>query len=170
LEQHVNAVYRYALRLTRRTDAAEDVAQETLLRGLRNQTKLREPRAARLWLLRIATNVWNDQLRKSKVPVQSFECEPPCPRPTAIATYDERENVRLALAAMDALPPRQRQVLYLATCEELSHADIADVLGIEAEAVKSNLSLARKQMRLRLRDIYEAVCARPACQADENER
>ncbi len=169
LEQHLSAVYRYALRLTRRTDAAEDVTQETLLRGLRNQTKLREPRAARLWLLRIATNVWNDQLRKSKVQVQSFECEPPCPRPTAIATYDERENVRLALAAMDGLPPRQRQVLYLATCEQLSHAEVADVLGISIRAVKSNLSLARKEMRVRLKDIYEAVCARTSCETNDRD-
>jgi RNA polymerase sigma-70 factor (ECF subfamily) len=76
---------------------------------------------------------------------------------------DDRESVRLALAAMDELPPRQRQVLYLVTCEELSHDEVGEVLGISVAAVKSNLSLARREMRRRLKDVYEAVCGRHAC-------
>jgi len=169
LEQHLEPVYRYALRLAGRTDLAEDVTQETLLRGWRNQSKLRDPRAARLWLFRIATNVWTDHLRKSKFRPRPLEVEPPCPRRLPTDASDERENVRLALAAMDELPPRQRQVLYLATCEQLSHTEIAEVLAIGVAAVKSNLSLARKEMRLRLKDVYEAVCARPTCEANDRE-
>lgn len=169
LEQHVEAVYRYALRLTRRPDLAEDVAQETLLRGWRNQSKLREPQAARLWLFRIATNVWTDHLRKSNFRPRPLEVELPCPRRLPTDANDERENVRLALAAMDELPPRQRQVLYLATCEQLSHAEIAEVLGIGLAAVKSNLSVARKEIRLRLKEVYEAVCARPIREANDRE-
>ena len=63
----------------------------------------------------------------------------------------------MALAAMDDLPPRQRQVMYLATCEELSNAEVAEVLDIPLGAVKSNLSLARKEMRRRMKDMYEAT-------------
>lgn len=162
LEQHVETVYRYALRLAARPDLAEDLTQETLLRGWRNQSKLREPRAARLWLLRIATNIWTDHLRKARFQPRSLECEPPCPRSRPADAIDQRESVRLALAAMDELPPRQRQVLYLVTCEQLSHAEVADVLGIGMPAVKSNLSLARKEMRLRLKNVYKEVCGRPA--------
>jgi RNA polymerase sigma factor (sigma-70 family) len=69
--------------------------------------------------------------------------------------------VRLALAAMDELPPRQRQVLYLVTCEQLDHDEIAAVLEITVAAVKSNLSIARKEMRRRLKDIYHSVCGKP---------
>ena len=70
------------------------------------------------------------------------------------------ENVRLALAAMDELPPRQRQVLYLVTCEQLTQDEVAEVLGIGESAVKANLSLARKEMRERLKDLYHEVCGR----------
>jgi RNA polymerase sigma factor (sigma-70 family) len=70
---------------------------------------------------------------------------------------------------MDQLPPRQRQVLYLVTCEELSHSEVAEVLEIEVAAVKSNLSLARKEMRRRLKEVYESVCARPACGVNQRE-
>jgi len=169
LEEHMPTVYRYALRLARRHDLAEDIAQETLLRGLRHQTNLREPRAVQLWLLRIATNVWNDYLRKSRTEPAALASDPSCPHPSATQILDERENVRLALEAMDSLPPRQRQVLYLATCEQLSHDEVATVLDIDIAAVKSSLSLARKTMRTRLKDVYESVCARPTCETNRRD-
>ncbi len=170
LEEHIEAVYRYAWRLTGRPDLAEDVTQETLLRGWRNQQKLREPRASRLWLLRIATNVWTDYLRKTKTKVHSLDYEPPCPRPLPAHACNERESVRLALASMDELPPRQRQVLYLVSCEQLSQDEVSAVLGISLAAVKSNLSLARKEMRLKLKDVYESICSRPAARPIDHEK
>jgi RNA polymerase sigma-70 factor (ECF subfamily) len=158
LEQHVDAVYRYALRLTRRADLAEDVAQETLLRAWKCRGRLRDPRAARSWLLRIATNVWSDQLRKTRADPAVLESEPPCSRRPAAQVFADQENVRLALEAMDQLPQRQRQVLYLITCEQLSHEEVAEVLEIGVAAVKSNLCIARKAMRTRLKQLYESVC------------
>ncbi len=162
IEDHVGSIYRYALRLTGRTELAEDLTQETYLRGWRAKHKLRDSRAARVWLLRIATNLWTDHLRRGRFEPVTFEDEPPCPRPSPGTINEERENVRLALAAMDALPPRQRQVLYLVTCENMTNSDVATILEISEAAVKSNLSLARKEMRLRLKDLYEEVCGRRA--------
>jgi RNA polymerase sigma-70 factor (ECF subfamily) len=163
VEQHVESVYRYALRLAGRVDLAEDLAQETLLRGWRNRDKLRDSRVARVWLLRIATNVWMDHMRQAQFQPRLLESEPTCPRPTSATRSHERENVERALAAMDGLPPRQRQVLYLSTCEGLSHAEVAEILAIELSAVKANLSLARKEMRRRLSDVYQQVCGRRPC-------
>jgi RNA polymerase sigma-70 factor (ECF subfamily) len=92
-----------------------------------------------------------------------LESEPICTKPTPGIEANERENVRLALAAMDQLPPRQRQVLYLISCEGLSQSEVSEVLGIGLPAVKASLSLARKEMRRRLRDLYEDVCGRRPC-------
>jgi RNA polymerase sigma-70 factor (ECF subfamily) len=165
LEAHVGMVYRYAMRLVGRADLAEDIAQETLLRAWRRRRDLREPSAARVWLLRIATNVWNDWLRQKKFRPAALVGEHACPRPAATERTEQQEHVALALAAIDELPPRQRQVLYLATCEELRHEEVADVLGISMESVKSNLSLARREMRRRLKDVYQDVCGRTAGEA-----
>jgi RNA polymerase sigma-70 factor (ECF subfamily) len=162
IEEHVGSVYRYALRLTRRPDLAEDLTQETLLRGWRSRQKLRDDRAARVWLFRIATNLWTDQIRRGQLRPEPFDTELPCPRPLPAAAIDERENVRMALAAMDELPPRQRQVLYLVSCENMTNSEVAMILGINESAVKANLSLARKEMRQKLKDLYEAVCGRHA--------
>lgn len=161
-EAHVGSVYRYAMRLAGRTDLAEDLTQETLLRAWRHRHKLREERAVRVWLLRIATNLWTDQLRQAKLQPQVLPCEPPCRRLRPAEANDQREAVMAALAAMDELPPRQRQVLYLVACEAMSHAEAADVLGISVAAVTANLSLARKEMRQRLKPIYEEFAGRRA--------
>ena len=62
------------------------------------------------------------------------------------------------LAALDELPPRQRQVMHLVTIEQLSHDDAATVLGISATALKANLSAARRQMRQRSsKTIYDEI-------------
>lgn len=162
IEEHVGSVYRYALRLAGRADLAEDLAQETFLRGWRNRRKLRDGRAARVWLLRIATNLWTDQLRRGKFRAVPLESEPPCPRLLPREACDNRENVRLVLATMDELSPRQRQVLYLVTCESLAQAEVATILNISESAVKANLSLARQEMRRRLKNLYEEVCGQRA--------
>ena len=65
----------------------------------------------------------------------------------------DREDVQRTLDAMDKLPPRQREVLYLHACEGLCLAEIADVLDISSDAVKASLSLARKRMRRQLEDL-----------------
>ena len=160
IEEHLGSVYGYALRLTGRPDLAEDLTQETLLRGWRSWQKLRDHRARRVWLFRIATNLWTDQLRRGRTCPKALDTEPACSRPLPATVSDERENVRMALAAMDELPPRQRQVLYLVTCENMAHGEVATILGINESAVKANLSLARKEMRVRLKDVYEQVCGR----------
>jgi RNA polymerase sigma-70 factor (ECF subfamily) len=163
VEEHVGAVYRYALRLARRPDLADDLTQETLLRAWRGRQQLRDPQVARVWLLRIATNVWNDHLRQAKFRPRVLEAEPPCRNPTPAERSTDLENVKLALAAMDELPSRQRQVLYLITCEGLSPADVCEILQIAPSAMKASLSLARQEMRRRLRDLYDEVCGRRAC-------
>jgi RNA polymerase sigma factor (sigma-70 family) len=139
-----------------------------MLRAWRNWPSLRDERTARVWLLRIATNVWTDHLRRSKNRPRVLVDEPVCRQPTPAAVSDGQENVARALAAMDELAPRQRRVLYLITCEQLTQDEVAEVLGIDKAAVKSNLSLARKAMREQLRDLYLEVCGRPTC--EENRR
>jgi RNA polymerase sigma-70 factor (ECF subfamily) len=71
---------------------------------------------------------------------------------------EQRECVARALAALDELPQRQRQVMHLVTIEQLSQEAAAEVLEISVEAVKASLSLGRRAMREKLKDIYDDVC------------
>jgi len=156
LEEHVDAVFRYALRLTRDAQRAWDLTQETMLRGWQRRRDLREPAAARVWLMRIATNLHRDQLRRP-TPTGELLIEPTdgqAPTTLRMALHDD---VKRALAALDELPPRQRQVMHLITVEKFSREQAADVLGISVEATKSSLAAARKTLRMKLKDVYDEL-------------
>jgi RNA polymerase sigma-70 factor (ECF subfamily) len=159
---HCDAVYRYALRLTRSPQEADDLTQETLLRGWQHRRKLRDLGAARMWLLKITTNLHRDGVRaRRKLPPLQFEASSPHPGlqgPGVEGRLEQQECVARALTALDRLPARQRQVMHLVTIEQLSSEATAEVLRISVEAVKASLSLARQAMREMLRDVYEDIC------------
>jgi RNA polymerase sigma-70 factor (ECF subfamily) len=158
LAEHVPSVYRFALRLTNDRHAAEDLTQETLLRAWKRRELLREPRALRVWLFRIAANLWRDQLRRRQSPIARAEplgddAAPGQPAPEE--RLADQDDLRRALDAMAALPPRQREVLYLSACEGLSANEIAIALSATVGSVKVNLCLARRKLRELLKDLVE---------------
>jgi RNA polymerase sigma-70 factor (ECF subfamily) len=156
LEEWAPRVYRFALRLCDDPHAAEDLTQETFLRAWRHRARLRDERATAVWLFRISVNIWRDQLRRGRSRVAQAcpleDDEPSRAHPPAHMAA-AREELSRALEAMAELPPRQREVLYLGACEGMPTAEIGEVLGVSADAVKANLSLARKRMRVRLHDL-----------------
>jgi RNA polymerase sigma-70 factor (ECF subfamily) len=155
---HADAVYRYALRLTRNPAQAEDLMQETLLRGWRQRSRLRDPAAGRAWLLAIATNVHRDWVRANRdVAPLIAEAVDAAVSGGVERKLEQRECVELALAALDQLPARQRQVMHLVTVEGLANEVAAEVLGISVDAVKASLSVARQAMREKLKDIYDEL-------------
>ena len=156
LAAHADAVYRYARRMVGDRQQAEDLAQETLLRGWRDRAKLREQAAARVWLLRIATNLYRDGLRVRR-PTASLAIEPCCNATGVEGQFEQRETVEAVVAALDELPTRQRQAIHLVTIEQLSNDDAAAVLEISVEALRASLSLARRTMRERLKALYDEV-------------
>lgn len=159
-EEFVPQVYRFALRLTQDSHTAEDLTQETFLRAWTGRQHLREPRSLRVWLFRIAANLWQDQLRRRKSPIAQaapLDHEPLGTTHAPDRALIHQEDLRRALAALDELPARQREVLYLSACEELRPLEIAEILGSTVEAVKANLSLARKKLREALPDVVKEL-------------
>jgi RNA polymerase sigma-70 factor (ECF subfamily) len=156
LAAHADAAYRYALRLTRDPQAAQDLAQEALLRAWRARGSLREAAAARVWLLRITTNLHRDSCRAARR-AEPLVDDPADLRVVSDVAIEHRECVERVLAALDELPPRQRQAMHLITIEQLSQQEAAEVLEITVDALKASLSLARRQMREKLKDVYDDI-------------
>ena len=108
---------------------AEDLTQETFLRAWRQCKRLRDERAVGVWLFRITTNLWRDQMRRQRSPVARADLltgEELGRTQLAEQLAADRESLGRALEAMAALPPRQREVLYLSACENLSTAQVAE--------------------------------------------
>jgi RNA polymerase sigma-70 factor (ECF subfamily) len=150
LAEHVPHVYRLALRLTGDRHRAEDLTQEAFLRAWKGRAQLKDGRAERVWLFRIAANIWKDELRQNRVRGALWSPLPEDARdrePTPEQSSDIRESLERTLSLLNSLPVQQRTVLYLVAVEGLSAGEVGNVLGINTNAVKVNLSLARKRMR-----------------------
>ena len=149
---HLDAAYGFARWLTRDPVAAQDVAQEAMLRALRYFHAFRgdEPKP---WLLRIVRNTWIDLGKRKgaeKVSLEDVEeraSDGPDPEQSALAG-DRRRQVAAALAA---LPAEAREVLVLREIEDLSYKHIAAVLDLPIGTVMSRLARAREKLAAELR-------------------
>lgn len=150
------SIYRFALRLCRDDELAVEVVQETFMRACRQLERLRDEGALQTWLFRITVNAWRDEVRRRKrLPALRLlgdwmrqNSGPTAEMPAArLEATDQRAWI---ISEMDALPDRQKQVFYLATFEDMTHREIADVLRISVTAVKATLSIARRKLRERL--------------------
>lgn len=130
-----------------------DLAQDALAQAMRRLGSLRDARALRGWVFRIAINCFTDHLRRSKLLEKSTE---PVKEPSAPAhAAPDRELLARELDSvlrreLLSLPERQRSVLLLHGIRDLCHSEIAGLLGISVDAVKMSLFHAREKMRRRL--------------------
>jgi RNA polymerase sigma-70 factor (ECF subfamily) len=143
--------------LTRRLgdrDWAEEVAQETFIRALRQEELVNE----RAWLFAVASNLVRDEARKDMRRRRHLELL----AAEARDTYAEAPDITLERAldaadarrALEALADRDRQALLLRE-EGLDYPEIAEILGIAVSSVGTTLSRARR----RLAETYEAQVA-----------
>lgn len=136
--------------LANREDAHE-VLQETWLRAWQHLARLREPARLRAWLLSIALNLV--RARHRRWPELGFTPEE-AGDPVAEDEGEgqlEVEELALLRRHVAALPARQREVVDLRVNHELSHAEIAQLLGITEEASRANHYQALKRLRDGLR-------------------
>ena len=134
----------YLLAMTGRPDLADDLLQETFCRFLARQQTLRPPTAmpadeARRYLFRIATNLLRDRWRRHD------PLPPPDPdhAPAEASVSPSLETQLDVRRAMHALKPRERELLWLAYVEGMSHAEIAAVTGLSSLSIRLLLFRAR---------------------------
>ena len=151
-------VYNLALRMVGNPDDALDLSQEAFLRAWRGLSNYRSDSAFSTWLYRLTSNVCIDFLRREKkrkvVPLHytDEEEERELDIPDAGPGVEERligqaEQEQVA-AALNQLDSEYRQALILRVFQDMSYAEIADILGIREGTVKSRIARAREKMRL----------------------
>jgi len=132
----------YLVAVTNRRDVAEDLLQETYTRLLSHPRALANPTDTRRYLFRIATNLLRDRWRKGEAVPFS---EPP--EPSRTSDLDTPIDVR---AALQTLKPRERELLWLAYVEGMSHNEIASATGLQSLSVRLLLYRARNKAALLL--------------------
>lgn len=146
------AAHRFAIRLTGDVDLAEDVVQDALVRASAGWRTFRGGSSPQTWLFRVVVNAFRDQLRRSgraeseDLPGDVGDVRTPGP-PSLSSTRELGEIVARAVAT---LPPRQREVLVLTAYEGRSAPEVAALLGVSEQNVRTTLHLAREKLRARL--------------------
>jgi len=135
----------YLLKTLADDDRAYDVLQELWLKVFRTIRTVVEPAALRVWLYRAAHGLAVDQIRRRHVR-QVAEQERALPEEGASDPEFTRIDAQAIHRALDELDPPQREVLVLYFLEDLSHEDIADVVGCPAGTVKSRLHYAKRAL------------------------
>jgi len=137
-----------ATRLVRDHGEAEDIAQEVFVRVWKH-APVWEPGRARFdtWLHTVTLNLCRDRLRKRIDAPAAVLPEGADPTPSAERRLLDIDRERSVVAAIHALPERQREAIALAHYQGLSNPEIAEALATSIEAVESLLARARRTLR-----------------------
>jgi RNA polymerase sigma-70 factor (ECF subfamily) len=149
VERHRRAVYQVCYRFANNHEDASDLSQEAFVKAWRGLASFKGEAALSTWLYRIAVNVCLNRVsakRPSLEPLDSDRFEDTrAEDPSAGLVRGERAAaVRRAIAS---LPAKQRATLILRAYHELSHQQIADILGSSVGAVKANFFHALGNLR-----------------------
>lgn len=167
--KYQNRLYNVILKICGNPDDAEELTQETFVKILEGIEGFSGRSSFYTWAFRIAVNLTiNHCKRGQKLVTRSIDAEDSeyneqtkaqlrellqddgSPEPAAVA--QNREMCRIIIESLSKLDDTQRAVIVLRDIEDMSYAQIADVLDIELGTVKSRLSRARSG----LREILEA--------------
>jgi RNA polymerase sigma-70 factor (ECF subfamily) len=149
VKRYQRRVYAVALRIVRRHDVADDVAQEAFLRAHRALDSFDRTRPFGPWICRIAANLAVNHVRSPEAREEGLpdgHAETPAAAAGPLERVLEDEAQRVLAAALDRLPREQRAVLVLRVFEELSYREIADALDLSMGTVMSRLFRARERL------------------------
>jgi RNA polymerase sigma-70 factor, ECF subfamily len=172
LERHQAQIYRFGMKMCRDPQAASDVLQETLLAMARQVRDFRGASSLSTWLYTIARNFCIKQRRRSKfapTAERSLDTDLTAevqqladPAPTPDEALASRQLEQALDAAIGALAPMYREVLVLRDVEGLSAPEVAEVLGLSIQAVKTRLHRARQAVRGQLQSLLQDSAELPA--------
>ncbi len=172
-----NELYRLALRITLDSAEAEDVVQETMIKVWNRREQWDEIESIEAFCLTICRNMAVDRTRQaSKKNISIDKCsslQSPTPNSSPLTpnfsfltphsslltpnstflTPEERleQNDRLQIVKrlIDSLPEKQRTAMQLRDIEGKSYKEIAEIMGINEQQVKTNIFRARQEIRQR---------------------
>lgn len=154
VERHRRTVYQLCYRFVGNHEDASDLSQDVFLRAYRGLAQFRGQSSLGTWLYRIGVNVC---LNRAAIKTPASE---PLDERQHVDTHGESPDDRLLRGerlahvrkAIATLPRRQRATLILRMYHEMSHREIAEVLGSSVGAVKANFFHALHNLRKRLED------------------
>lgn len=162
----LDQLYGGALKMTRNPQDAEDLVQETYLKGFQNFAKFTPGTNLKAWLYRIMTNTYiNSYRKKQRQPQQTSADELTDGQLYTSSGHDSAGLVSAEVEALAAMPDATivaalndlsedyRRVVYYSDVVGLAYKEIAEVLDIPLGTVMSRLNRGRKKLREALKEV-----------------
>jgi RNA polymerase sigma-70 factor (ECF subfamily) len=159
---HLDALYRYALRLTRDESDAEDLLQDTFLRAFRFWDKYEKGTNCKAWIFRIMKNLFLNRVDKSKRSPDESSLDdtedwylygqlkdggPDSVKEDPASIFELKDWTEQIQEAIERLPEDFREPLVLFDGEGMSYQEIAEVMDLPIGTVRSRLNRARKKLQ-----------------------
>ncbi|HEV7669017.1 MAG TPA: RNA polymerase sigma factor [Thermoanaerobaculia bacterium] len=157
-------VFRFFLHRGFSQDEAQDLVQEVFLRVFRRLDGIRNESLIGTWVFSIATNLWRNEIRLRQTEKRGARSVSLDEFPDGTDQgYDVRgveedpnqaliaaEKKKLLLKALAELPPQMRRCVRFRTEQGLKYREIAEILQISIDTVKSHLNTAKSRLTARL--------------------
>lgn len=158
VEKYQERIFTMIYGMVRNREQAQDLTQETFVRGFRRLDSFRQDAKFYTWVYRIAKNVSIDYIRRrNRRDERSWEDQVEINRDGQISESHrsvlpskalERKQIYGAIMdAVEKLSPEHRQVLLLRELEGMSYTEMAEVCDVPAGTIMSRLYTARRKMR-----------------------
>ena len=144
-------LYRFALALTRRTDEADDIVQEVGIKLWERRAELGAVRSMEGYAMSSVRNCCLDHARSPhKRQSELIEAFDAAHEQTPHKALEQADMVAFVKRLIDKLPEQQQMVIRLRDIEGYELDEIAEILGMNDNAVRTNLSRARQRIRDKL--------------------
>lgn len=156
VDRYKDRIYSIVFRIVENAHDAEDIAQETFIAAYRSIESFDLDRKFAPWLMKIATNLSIDHLRRKKpqnVPLDSLEAVESQSSKNPLEAVEASELHQLTEQAIRQLPIKYRAAVALYYTEELTYDEIADALKVPIGTVKTHLHRGREILKKRLKNI-----------------
>lgn len=171
VRRHHQRVYNFILRLVKQPTAAEELAQDTFLKIVKNSSTFKHEARFSTWLYAIARNLCIDHQRKQRLRRHASLEQPlpgdqtgrplgeslpdPSPRSSVERSTTKGRMAQAISAAVESLPEDQKEVFLLREVGGLPFKEIAEITGVGENTVKSRMRYALERLQQALDDYKE---------------
>jgi RNA polymerase sigma-70 factor (ECF subfamily) len=149
VRRHLDEVFRFFIKLTNDPMDAEDLAQDVFLKLYKSLKKFRFEAEFKTYLYRVNVNTANNYLRRSRW--RKWMHLDQIPEQIDDTTDIESEWTKSEVwGAIAKLPKTQRMVVMMRVAQNMSHKDIAAVIGVSEDSVKSSFHYGINQLKQQL--------------------
>lgn len=156
---HYEAIFKYALAMTKNDHAAEDIAQGTIEKAWTHLSQLRDREKTKAWVFEIARNEIKHHFRDTRKWYKEYDAISDKgldlefhddPEETFFEKLTMEEEKALLARAMEELPIKYREVLILWSQGEMSEKELSQVMDINYNTIRVHIHRGLK----RLKEIY----------------